>query len=400
MRNRGKRPNKFTFPFLFTACAKLMALEQGKLIHVEVLKNGVDSDVYVQNTLIHFYGSCRRISAARNVFDGMSLRSVVSWNSIMTVYIENSRLEESLVLFGRMRSFGFEPDVATMVILLSCCAELGNLNLGKWVHSQVMEKGLEVNCQFGTALVDMYAKCGAVVSSGLVFERMRERNVWTWSAMILGLAQHGRAKEALNFFMEMRNCSIRPNYVTFLGVLSACSHARLVDDGYRFFYEMEHAYGIKPMVIHYGAMVDILGRSGRLEEAYKFITSMPIEPDPIIWRTLLSACSIYDSNGSNGVREKVKKRLLELEPKRSGNLVMVANMYAEAGLWDKAAVVWKVMRDGGLKKMPGESCIEVGGSIHRFLSGDDNQDDFKDIFRLLDGLKLEMMVEFVESILS
>ncbi|KAF8399480.1 hypothetical protein HHK36_015346 [Tetracentron sinense] len=392
MRKRGTRPDKLTFPPLLKACASIAALEEGRQIQVEIFKNGLDSNTYVQNTLIHFYGNCREISHARRVFDDMDLRTIVSWNAIISACVENSRLDDSIALFVQMRSCRFEPDETTMVILLSACAELGNLSLGRWVHHQVIGKGLLVNCQLGTALVDMYAKCGAVDYGRQIFDRMRERNVWTWSAMILGLAQHGLAKEALDLFSKMKNSSIRPNYVTFLGVLCACSHAGLVEDGYRFFHEMTDVHGIRPMMIHYGSMVDILGRAGHLEEAYRFIMTMPIEPYPVVWRTLLSACSIHDINGSNKVREKVRKRLLELEPRRSGNFVMVANMYAEAGLWEEAAKVRRVMSSGGLKKMAGESCVEIDGSIHRFLSGGYSRVDCEGVYQLLDGLDLQMKV--------
>lgn len=209
--------------------------------------------------------------------------------------------------------------------------------------------------------------------------------------MILGLAQHGSAKEALDLFLKMMyNSSISPNYVTFLGVLCACSHAGLVDDGYRYFHDMEHVHKIKPMMIHYGAMVDILGRAGQLKEAYAFIINMPMEPDPIIWRTLLSACSIHYVNDKDGVGDKVKKKLLELEPRRGGNFVMVANRYSEVGMWEKAADVRRIMKAGRLKKMAGESCVNLGGSIHRFFSGYDDQADYGVIYQLLDGLSLHM----------
>ncbi|KAF5188819.1 Pentatricopeptide repeat-containing protein [Thalictrum thalictroides] len=383
MRKSRITPSELTFPFLFKACASLLAVKEGKQIQVHALKFGVSSNVYVQNGLINFYGSCREVNDARRVFDGMLIRTVVSWNSIVTACVENSMFDDSLLLFSDMRGFGFEPDSTTMVILLSACAELGNLSLGRWIHCQVIEKGLLINCQLGTALVDMYAKCGALYYARLVFDRMIERNVWTWSAMILGFAQHGLAQEALKVFEGMKINNVRPNYVTFLGVLCACSHARMVDEGYRVFHDMTHSYGIKPMMTHYGAMVDVLGRSGKLEEAYDFITRMPIDPDPPVWRTLLSACSIHDVTDSTSVGMKVRKRLLELEPERCGNLVMVANMYAEVGSWEEAANVRKVMKDLKLKKMAGESCVEVGGLIHKFFSGDDTRDCCEGIYQSL-----------------
>ncbi|KAI8030752.1 Pentatricopeptide repeat-containing protein [Camellia lanceoleosa] len=390
MRGRGIRPNKLTYPFLFKACATRLTLEEGRQIHVDVMKHGVDSDGYVQNTLIHFYGSCKKIGDACRVFDEMTDRTVVSWNSIISAYVEGLQFYDSIELFVKMRDCGFEPDETTMVILLSACAEVGNLGLGKWVHSQVIEKGLIVNCELGTSLVNMYAKCGDLCCASQVFDRMTLRNVWTWSAMILGLAQHGCAKEALKLFKKMKSYGIQPNYVTFLGVLCACSHARLVNDGRRFFHNMQHVHGIKPTMAHYGAMVDCLGRAGRLREAYTFVMNMPVKPDAVVWRTLLSACNIHDINDYNGVGEKVRKRLLKLEPGRSGNFVMVANKYAEVGMWEKVERVRSSMRDRGLKNIAGASCVQVGGSMHRFFSGDDSQVSYEGIYLLLEGLNFHM----------
>ena len=392
MRSLGIRPDKLTFPILLKACAAISALNDGRKIQVDVVKHGLDCNVYVQNTMIHFYGSCRRIRDARRVFDEMSYRTVVSWNAVLSACVDNECLKESFGLFVKMMDSGFDPDETTMVILLSSCSELGNLSFGRWVHSQVIGNGMDVNCRLGTALVDMYGKCGAVYEASMVFHRMLERNVWTWSAMILGLAQHGFASDALELFPKMKQSSISPNYVTFLGILCACSHAGLVDGGYKFFHDMENVHGIEPMMIHYGAMVDILSRAGRLKEAYNFILKMPVEADPVVWRTLLSAFTIHGVNDNDQIGDKVRKRLLELEPKRSGNLVMVANMYAEVGMWDKAENVRRTMKKRGLKKMAGESCIEVGGSIHRFFSGEDDhpQLDSEDFLQLLYGLNLHM----------
>ncbi|KAF5479169.1 hypothetical protein F2P56_000017 [Juglans regia] len=396
MRRRGIRPNKLTFPFLLKACALVSALKVGRQVHADVVKCGLNSDVYVQNTLINAYGSCKRIFYARRVFDEMHVRTVVSWNSVITAYVENSRLDDGIQYFARMRDSGFEPDETIVVVMLSACAELGNLSLGRWFHSLAIVRGMVLNCHLGTSLVDMYAKSGDVEHARLVFDRMDKRNVWTWSAMILGLAQHGFAMDALDLFLKMKKkSSIPPNYVTFLGVLCACSHAKLVDDGYRYFHEMEHVHGIKPRMIHYGAMVDILGRAGHIEEAYSFIMNMPIVPDPIIWRTLLGACSIHDVNDNGRVGDKVRKKLLELEPRRGGNFVMVANMYSEVGMWEKAANVRRIMKAGGLKKMAGESCVSLGGSIHRFFSGYDSRPDCEGLYQLLDAMSLHMKMVYL-----
>lgn len=391
MRKEGVAPNNFTFPFVFKACATCLALEEGKQAHADIFKFGLDCDVYVNNNLIHFYGSCKKVLDACKMFDEMPVRSIVSWNSVITACAQNLWSRDAIRKFVKMKDFGFQPNETTMVIMLSLCAQIGNLGLGKWIHSQLIERGMTLNCQLGTALVDMYAKTGDLGHAKLVFDRMEEKNVWTWSAMILGLAQHGFGKEGLELFLKMRESfSVFPNYVTFLGVLCACSHAGLVDEGFRYFHEMEHRHGIRPMAIHYGAMVDILGRAGNLEEAYNFLMDVPFRPDPILWRTLLSACSIHNANVSDGLVDKVRKKLLELEPRRSENFVIIANMYADAGMWETATNVRRTMRAGGLKKIGGESCIVLEGSIYHFFSGCCSKDDHESIKLLLDGLNLHM----------
>lgn len=390
MRRRGVPPDLFAFPSLLKACAAISALREAQQVRSDILKHGFDSDVYIMNALINLYGSCLRIPDALQVFDEIPERTVVSWNAVISACVHNSRFYDAVEYFIRMICSGFDPDETTMVILLSACAELGNLSLGRWIHSHFIEKGLIMTCQFGTALVDMYAKCGNVGYACKVFDRMPVRNVWTWSAMIIGFAQHGSAREALQMFSKMRESPVRPNDVTFLGVLCACSHAGLVDDGYRYFAEMVHMCKIKPRKIHYSVMVDILGRAGLLEEAYTFITNLPVEPDASVWRTLLSACSVHGIHrNSEGVEEKVRKKLLELEPKRGGNFIMVANMFAAAGMWEKAANVRQVMRGGRLKKIGGESCVEVGGSVSRFFCNDCPA-ACDAIYELLDRLSLHM----------
>ncbi|WZZ49138.1 hypothetical protein YC2023_049245 [Brassica napus] len=390
MKRRRIKPNKLTFPFLLNACASFLGLTAGRQIQVDVLKHGFASDVYVGNNLIHLYGSCKKTSDARKVFDEMPDRNVVSWNSIMTAFVENGKFNLANECFLEMIGARFCPDETTMVVLLSAC--VGNLSLGKLVHSQVMVRELELNCRLGTALVDMYGKSGGLEYARLVFERMCDRNVWTWSAMIVGLAQNGFAEEALELFTKMKKeSSVRPNYVTFLGVLCACSHVGLVEEGYRYFSEMERTHKIKPMMIHYGAMVDILGRAGRLNEAYGFIKKMPFEPDAVVWRTLLSACSVHHDEDGEGIGEKVKERLIELEPKRSGNLVIVANRFAEARMWDEAAEVRRVMKENKMKKIAGESCLELGGSVHRFFSGYDPRSEYVSMYGLLDLFKLHLI---------
>ncbi|XP_011658571.1 pentatricopeptide repeat-containing protein At2g36730 isoform X2 [Cucumis sativus] len=384
-------------------------------IHAQILVSGLQNDSFFTTELLRVAA----LSPSRNLSYGCSLlfhchfhSATMPWNFIIRGYSSSDSPQEAISLFGEMRRRGVRPnnltfpfllkacatlatlqeDETTMVVILSACAELGNLSLGRWVHSQVVGRGMVLNVQLGTAFVDMYAKSGDVGCARHVFNCLKQKSVWTWSAMILGLAQHGFANEAIELFTNMMSSPIVPNHVTFIGVLCACSHAGLVDKSYHYFNLMERVYGIKPMMIHYGSMVDVLGRAGQVKEAYELIMSMPVEPDPIVWRTLLSACSGRDVNGGAEVAEEARKRLLELEPKRGGNVVMVANKFAELGMWKQAADYRRTMKDRGIKKMAGESCIELGGSLRKFFSGFDSRAAPDGIYDLLDGLNLHMQL--------
>ncbi|KAK3130046.1 hypothetical protein QOZ80_6BG0488200 [Eleusine coracana subsp. coracana] len=393
LRREGLRPDAHTLPHVLKALARLApgSLPLVASTHADAVKSGLASAVvYVPNALMAAYSACRQLARAAQVFDEMSRRTVVSWNTALTACADNDRHDRCVGLFAEMVEAGFEPDQTTFVVMLSAAAELGNLALGKWAHGQVVARRLDMTLQLGTAAVNMYAKCGSVSYAKRLFERMTARNVWTWSAMIVGYSQNGMAWEALELFERMKRASVAPNYVTFLGLLSACSHAGLVDEGRRFFHEMQHAYGIKPMMTHYSAMVDVLGRNGRLQEAYDFVMDMPVKADPVVWRTLLSACQLHTSKDCIDIVDKVQSRLLELEPRRSGNYVIVANIYSDIGSWDKAAKARRVMREVGMKKMAGESCVEVGGHFQRFISGDESSPGFDLACRVLHELNINM----------
>ncbi|XP_040383562.1 pentatricopeptide repeat-containing protein At2g36730 [Oryza brachyantha] len=393
LRRGGFRPDAHTLPHVLKALARLApgSLPLVGSVHSEAVKDGLAcAVVYVPNALMAAYSACGHLERASQVFDEMPRRTVVSWNTALTACADNDRHQLCIKLLSEMLEAGSVPDPTTFVVMLSAVAELGNLALGKWAHGQVLARRLDMTLQLGTAAVNMYSKCGAVSYALRLFERMPARNVWTWTAMIVGFAQNGLAPEALELFDRMKLSMVMPNYVTFLGLLTACSHAGLVDEGRRFFHEMQHVYGIKPMMTHYSAMVDVLGRNGLLHEAYDFIVRMPIEADPVVWRTLLGACQLHSSKECIEIVDKVHDRLLELEPMRSGNYVMVANIYCEIGSWDEAAKARRVMREGGMKKMAGESCVEVGGRAHRFISGDESCPEFHGACRIIHELDLNM----------
>lgn len=393
LRRRGLGPDAHTLPHVLKALARLGpgCLPLVACTHAEAVKTGLArAVVYVPNALMSAYSACGHLHRAMQVFDEMPRWTVVSWNTVLTACADNGRHDWCAGMFVNMLEAGSVPNQTTFVVMLTAAAELGNLALGKWAHGQVLTRRIDMTLQLGTAVVNMYTKCGEVSYASCLFENMAARNVWTWSAMIMGYSQNGMVREALELFDRMKDASVAPNYVTFLGLLCGCSHAGLVNEGRKFFHEMEHVYGIKPMMTHYSAMVDVLGRNGLLQEAFEFVVDMPVEADTVVWRTLLSACQLHSSKDCIGIVDKVQKRLLELEPRRSGNHVMVANIYSDIGLWDKAAMARRVMREGGMKKMAGESCVEVGGRIRRFISGDESCPGLGGVYRVLHELNINM----------
>ncbi|XP_010315913.1 pentatricopeptide repeat-containing protein At5g56310-like [Solanum lycopersicum] len=269
-------------------------------------------------------------------------------------FAQNDRYADAIQLFECMLEDGMAPNGATLVSVLSACAESGSLQLGEQIHAYVEENGIELGVILGTALVNMYAKNGAIVKAKKCFSSMRERNIATWNAMICGLAAHGHGKEAINFFKELEQEKVKPNDITFVGVLSACCHAGLFDYGEGIFHSMKELYRIDPKIEHYGCMVDILGRNGKLLEAEQLIRGMIWKADVVIWGSLLHACQ---SHGNIDIAERAVKEILLVNPNSHGVYVVLSNMYAEAERWDDVVKLRKRMKEGSLKKTPGWSLV-------------------------------------------
>lgn len=270
-------------------------------------------------------------------------------------YVRNFCSNEALVLFDQMIQTGVEPCDATLASVLSACARSGGLDLGKQIHLYIKEKGIEMGVILGTALVDMYAKNGAISIALELFREMPERNTATWNAMICGLAHHGHANDAIELFWELDKAAVQASDITFVGVLSACCHAGLLEVGRKIFDSMKKDYGIEPKVEHYGCMVDLLGRSGKLVEAEELIKGMKWRADIVVLGALLTACKNY---GNIEIAERVVQEIIKLEPDNHGVYVVLSNMYAEVGKWQDVVRLRKVMKDGGLKKIPGWSCVD------------------------------------------
>ncbi|CAK7326089.1 unnamed protein product [Dovyalis caffra] len=365
--NENILPDDYTFPSLLKACAVAKALQQGKQLHCLAVKLGLNENTFVCPTLINMYTGCNDVDGARRVFDKILEPCVVSYNAIITGYARSSRPNEALSLFRQLQARKLKPNDVTMLSVLSSCALLGALDLGKWIHEYVKKNGLGKYVKVNTALIDMYAKCGSLDDAISVFESMSVRDTQAWSAMVVAYATHGQGQKAISMFEEMMSTKVQPDEITFLGLLYACSHTGLVDEGFRYFYSMSDVYGIIPGIKHYGCMVDLLGRAGRLDEAYKFIDELPIKPTPILWRTLLSACT---SHGNLELAKQVMEQIFELDDSHGGDYVILSNLCARAGKWEDVDALRKRMIHKGAVKVPGCSSIEVDNVVHEFFSGD------------------------------
>ncbi|KGN58307.1 pentatricopeptide repeat-containing protein At4g21065 [Cucumis sativus] len=381
MRSNGIPLDNFTFPFVLKACSRLQI---NLHLHSLIVKYGLDSDIFVQNALICVYGYCGSLEMAVKVFDEMSERDSVSWSTVIASFLNNGYASEALDLFEKMQlEDKVVPDEVTMLSVISAISHLGDLELGRWVRAFIGRLGLGVSVALGTALIDMFSRCGSIDESIVVFEKMAVRNVLTWTALINGLGVHGRSTEALAMFHSMRKSGVQPDYVTFSGVLVACSHGGLVKEGWDIFESIRKVYRMDPLLDHYGCMVDILGRAGLLNEAYDFVERMPMKPNSIIWRTLLGACV---NHNNLGLAEKVKAKISKISSSQNGDLVLLSNVYGAAGRWVEKASIRSKMREKRIGKEPGCSSINVDQTIHEFVSGDNSHPQSEDITKFLSSI--------------
>eukprot|EP01018_Ginkgo_biloba_P009223 Gb_41641 [translate_table: standard] len=422
MQMAGVNPCSFAVAGVLPACANSAALEHGRELHAFVIQCGFESDVYVSSCLVDLYAKCGILEDARIMFDKMSERNVVSWNAVIAGYAQkghgdealhlfrkmqlagvkpdlfswntmiagcaqNGRGDEALKLFRQMQLGGVKPDAVAIVSILPACTNITALEQGKGIHAFIIGNGFDSDVYAGSALVDMYAKCGSVDDARRVFDEMLQRNVVSWSAMIAGCARHGHAKDALELFSQMKLAGVTPNHVTFTGVLSACSHAGLVDEGWQHFNSISQEYRLTPSLEHYACMVDLLGRSGHLDEACDFIAKMPSEPDLYVWGALLGACRIHCNVE---LAEHAAEHLFELDPENTGNYVLLSNIYAAAGRWDNVTKLRRMMNDKGLRKRPAGSWIEVKSKVHSFLVGDRSHPQRERIYSTLENLAGQM----------
>ncbi|URD85567.1 Pentatricopeptide repeat-containing protein [Musa troglodytarum] len=377
----------FTFSFLLKACANLSWPCAGAQFHGLTVKKGLAFNVYVATALVNMYATCGSLVEARRAFDEMPYRNSVSWNAMITAlaswgelafarllfsqmpdrnviswtglidgYTRADRPLVALDLFRQMMAEGLMPTEITVLAIAPTISSLGALDKVEALHAYSEKRGLSLlDVRVENSLIDMYGKCGSMEDSYKFFEHMgSRRNLVSWTSIVSGFAMHGMANEAMKLFDEMRNGNFKPNRVTFLSMLNACNHGGLVEAGLRLFISMVYDYGIEPEIQHYGCMIDLLGRAGRLKEAEDMIAGMPMEVNVVVWRTLLGGCS---KHGEVEIGERVMRRIMELEKGYSGDYVVLSNMLTEAGRFDDAEGVRRLMHERNVPKVPGLSLI-------------------------------------------
>lgn len=409
----SEKPDEATVVSTLSACTALKNLELGRNIH-NYVRSTLEFTPITGNSLVDMYAKCGCLSEARQIFDEMPtknvicwtsmvsgyvncgkldearelfdrvpIRDVVLWTAMINGYVQYNRFDEAMALFHEMQVRRVRADKYTVVAILTGCAQLGALQQGKWTHGYIDDCGIKVDTVVGTALIEMYAKCGCIEKSLEIFNGLEEKDTASWTSIICGLAMNGKTTKALELFSEMRHLGLTPDDITFVGVLSACSHGGLVDEGRLFFHSMKEMYGIEPKLEHYGCLIDLLGRAGLLDEAEDLIEKMPDDNNENVvplFGALLSACRIY---GNVAMGERVAEKLANIESSDSNVHMLLANIYASADRWGDATKVRIKMKDLGLRKVPGCSSIEINGVVHEFLVADASHPQMREICSIL-----------------
>lgn len=414
MRKLGMEPDEFTLVSLLSVCSQGCDLYLGRCLHLYIVIMGVKVDLIVRNALVDMYAKCGHLHSAKmvfdhmpdknvvswtsmvtaygrhgltqsaqQIFDSMPVKNVVSWNSMISSYVQEGRCSEALNLFHKMCDWRVVPDEATFVSVFSACSQIGDLIMGKKIHNYMCSNNFIPSVTLYNSLIDMYAKCGALRIAMYIFCEMPEQNLVSWNVVIGAMALHGCGLEAIDLFEKMQACGVWPDEITFTGLLSACSHSGHVDLGRYYFDKMISIYRLSHEIEHYACMVDLLGRSGLLEEAIRLIGGMPMKPDVVVWGALLGACRTY---GNIDVAKQILKQLLVMEPQSPGLYVLLSNIYCEAERWEDVKKIRKLMNDHGIKKCRAISFIEMDGCVYEFLVDDKRHETSSSIYCILDQL--------------
>ncbi|OMO63765.1 hypothetical protein COLO4_32215 [Corchorus olitorius] len=383
MGNVNMKPDSYTLSSVLPIFAEYVDAKKGKEIHGYAIRHRFDSDWYIGSSLIDMYANCARIEDSCRVFNQLPQRDSISWNSIIAACVQNGLFDKGLKLFRQMLMAKVKPRDVSFSSIMPACAHLTTLHLGKQLHGYIIRGGFGDNVYICSSLVDMYAKCGNIKAARWIFDKMEHHDMVSWTAIIMGHALHGHAHDALMLFKEMEMDGVKPNNLSFIAVFTACSHAGLTNEAWRYFNNMTQNYGIRPCLEHYAAMADLLGRAGKLEQAYEFISNMHIAPTGSIWSTLLSACRVHKNLE---LAEKVSNEIFKIDPENVGAYVLMSNIYAAARRWKDAAKMRIFMKKKGIRKAPACSWIEVKNVTHTFISGDKSHPLYVRIYEALKEL--------------
>lgn len=378
------KPDIYTFCSVFNSIAALKCLKFLRETHGMAWKHGYDViKISTLNALTDAYAKCGSLDAVEKVFDRMEEKDIVSWTTMVTAYCQYSEWEKALAIFSQMLEELYAPNDFTFSSVITACAGLCLLEYGQQIHGLICKAGLDTEECIESALIDMYAKCGNLIDAKKIFEGISNPDTISWTAIISAYAQHGLFEDTLRLFRKMIQLCAKPNSVTLLCVLFACSHGGMVEEGLNFFHLMEGTYGVVPEMEHYACVVDLLGRVGRLNDAMEFIGRMPIEPNEMIWQTLLGACRIH---GNAELGEIAAQNILSTKPEYPATYVLLSNTYIESGLYEDGASLRDMMKERGLKKEPGYSWISVRGKVHKFYAGDQQHPQKDKIYNMLEEL--------------
>ena len=411
-------PTSVTLLLVLSACSKVRDKDLCKRVHGYVSECTREPSLKLVNALVNAYAACGEMNIAVRIFNSMKIRDVISWTSIVKGFVDIGNLElartyfddmpvrdriswtimihgylradcfnESLDLFREMQNAGMIPDEFTMVSVLTACAHLGALEMGEWVKTYIDKNKIKNDVVVGNALIDMYFKCGCCEKAQKVFREMRQRDKFTWTGMVVGLANNGQGEDAIKVFFQMQDMSIQPDEITYLGVLSACNHSGMIEQAKNIFSKMRRDHRIEPSLAHYGCMVDLLGRAGMVKEAYEMIRNMPMNPNSIVWGALLGASRLHNDES---MAELAAKKIIELEPDNGAVYALLCNIYAACERWADLREVRRKMVDVATKKIPGCSLIDVNGVTYEFVCRDKSHLQSEEIYRKLEELAQEL----------
>ncbi|XVF58201.1 hypothetical protein PTKIN_Ptkin07bG0045000 [Pterospermum kingtungense] len=389
MQREGNSFSEFTISSVLCACSAICYVLVCKQLHGFALKAAIDTNVFVGTSLVDVYAKSGLVKDANWVFESMRERSVVTWSCMLVGYVQNELFEEALMLFRRAQIMEVEHDQFIFSSIICACAGLSALIEGKQVHAIIFKTGFSSNIFIASSLVDMYAKCGSIEEAYSVFTGVEGKNVVSWNTMISGFAKHSRAFEAMISFEKMQQIGLWPNELTYISVLSACSHMGLVDEAKSYFDLMVREHNLSPNVIHYSCMVDTLGRAGKISEAYNLIRSMPFDATASMWGSLLACCRFH---GNLELGEVAAKHLFEMEPDNAGNHILISNIYAANRKWEEVARARKILKERVVKKERGKSWIAMKDKVHTFMVGEINHPRIAEIYSKLDDLVEEMKI--------